>query len=95
MASLQKKNIKGHDYWYIVESKRINGKPTPVILQYLGTVDNLLNLLQGGPNEFKSYAHGAVAALVKIAQKIGILEIMGQHLPGQMRGGPHFYSLRK
>ena len=87
MASLQKKNIKGHDYWYIVESKRINGKPTPVILQYLGTVDNLLNLLQGGSNEFKSYAHGAVAALVKMAQKIGILEIMGQHLPGQTRDG--------
>ncbi|MGB4437622.1 MAG: IS1634 family transposase, partial [Sedimentibacter sp.] len=87
MASLQKKHIKGHDYWYIVESRRINGKPTPMIIQYLGTVDNLLNLLQGGANEFKSYAHGAVAALMKMAQKIGVLEIMGQHLPSQTRDG--------
>jgi len=87
MASLTKKNIKGHDYWYIVESKRINGKPTPIIIQYLGTVNNLLNLLQGGSNEFKSYAHGAVAALMKIAQKTGILEIMGKLLPSQTRDG--------
>ena len=87
MASLQKKHIKGHDYWYIVESKRINGKPTPIIIQYLGTVDNLLNLLQGRSNEFKSYAHGAVAALMKMAQKTGILEIMDQHLPSQTRDG--------
>ena len=87
MASLQKKHIKGHDYWYIVESKRINGKPTPIIIQYLGTVNNLLNLLQGGSNEFKSYAHGAVAALMKIAQKTGILEIMGKLLPSQTRDG--------
>jgi transposase len=87
MASLTKKNIKGHDYWYIVESKRINGKPTPIIIQYLGTVNNLLNILQGGSNEFKSYAHGAVTALMKMAQKTGILEIMGQLLPSQTRDG--------
>ena len=87
MASLQKKHIKGHDYWYIVESKRINGKPTPIIIQYLGTVDNLLSLLQGGSTEFKSYAHGAVAALMKIAQKTDLLKIMGQHLPHRTRDG--------
>jgi hypothetical protein len=28
---------KGNTYWYITTSKRINGKPTPVILKYLGT----------------------------------------------------------
>lgn len=87
MASLQKKHIKGHDYWYIVESKRINGKPTPVIIQYLGTIDNLLSLIQGETSEFKSYAHGAVAAMMKISQKTDLLRIMGQHLPSQTRDG--------
>lgn len=87
MASLQKKHIKGHDYWYIVESKRINGKPTPVIIQYLGTIDNLLSLIQGETSEFKSYAHGAVAAMMKISQKNDLLRIMGQHLPSQTRDG--------
>lgn len=91
MASLQKKRNKGHDYWYIVESKRINGKPTPVVVQYLGTVENILNHFQKGPEEgraeFKSYAHGAVTALLKMAQKTELLKIMNQYLPHQIRDG--------
>jgi transposase len=91
MASLQKKRNKGHDYWYIVESKRINGKPTPVVVQYLGTIENILNHFQKssekGQAEFKSYAHGAVTALLKMAQKTELLKIMNQHLTHQVRDG--------
>lgn len=91
MASLQKKRNKGHDYWYIVESKRINGKPTPVVIQYLGTIENILNHFQKSPEdsqgEFKSYAHGAVTALLKMANKIELLKIMNQHLTHQIRDG--------
>lgn len=91
MASMQKKRNKGHDYWYIVESRRINGKPRPIVVQYLGTLENILNRFRNGPEdnqaEFKSYAHGAVAALMKIAQKTDLLRIMGQYLPSQTRDG--------
>lgn len=91
MASLQKKRNKGHDYWYIVESKRINGKPTPVVVQYLGTIEKIINHFQKSPEdgrvEFKSYAHGAVTALLKMAQKTELLKIMNQHLPHQIRDG--------
>lgn len=91
MASLQKKRNKGRDYWYIVESKRINGKPTPIVVQYLGTIENILNHFRAGPEagsaEFKSYAHGAVTSLLNIARKTGLLSIMHQHLPPQTRDG--------
>jgi len=91
MASLQKKRNKGHDYWYIVESKRINGKPTPIVIQYLGTIENILKHFRNGSDdsqsEYKSYAHGAVAALTKIAKKTNILKIMAEHLPCQTRDG--------
>ena len=38
MASLQKRKNKGHEYYYIVESKRINGKPTHNAYTY--SIDN-------------------------------------------------------
>ncbi len=46
MASLQKKKIHGHDYWYIVECRRVNGKPRPFVLEYIGKAENLLQRLQ-------------------------------------------------
>lgn len=30
MASLVQKTAKGYKYWYIVESRRVNGKPRPI-----------------------------------------------------------------
>ncbi len=45
MATLQKKKCKGHEYWYIVQSKRINGKPKPIVLAYLGKAETLLEKL--------------------------------------------------
>ncbi|MCF6147642.1 MAG: IS1634 family transposase [Candidatus Kuenenia sp.] len=41
MASLIKKLKKGIPYYYVVESKRINGKPRIVEQHYLGTVDKI------------------------------------------------------
>jgi hypothetical protein len=37
MGSIIKKKINGNIYYYYVESKRINGKPTLVNQKYLGT----------------------------------------------------------
>jgi transposase len=89
MSSLQKKTNKGHDYWYIVESKRIDGKPTPVVIQYLGTIENILNHFKKETDnstiEYKSYAHGAVAALLKISKKIGLQEILHNNLKSKIR----------
>jgi transposase len=82
MASLQQKSSRGQKYWYIVESRRVNGKPRPVVLAYLGKADTLLERLQHleKPAAIKSYSHGAVAALLRVARELDIVQSINQHI---------------
>ncbi|MDF1561324.1 MAG: IS1634 family transposase, partial [Bacteroidales bacterium] len=62
MATIQSKTTKGYKYWYIVESRRVNGKPRPIVLAYLGKAEDLLKRLQGNLSfKLKSYSHGGVS----------------------------------
>ena len=82
MATIQSKKSRGHKYWYIVESRRVNGKPRPIVLEYLGRPDDLLKRLQG-LNEglrLKSYSHGAIAALLDVAYKLDISSLINQYV---------------
>lgn len=74
MATIQAKGSRGQKYWYIVESRRVNGKPRPIVLAYLGKAEDLLRRLQGLTDDLrlKSYSHGAVAALLEVANKLDI-----------------------
>jgi len=75
MASLQRRRVKGHSYWYIVESRRVNGKPRPIPIAYLGKADDLLARLQEKEGvRIRSRSHGAVAALHALAQ---VLDVAG------------------
>lgn len=81
MATIQAKTTNGRKYWYIVESRRVNGKPRPIVLAYLGKAEDLLLKLQGQQNKlnFKSFSHGAVAACLTIAKKLDIVSIINNH----------------
>jgi transposase len=86
MASLQPTRVKGHTYWRIVESRRVNGKPRPVPLLYLGKADDLLARLQSPtPITVRTLAHGAVAALWSLASELGIPTILDQQLAASGR----------
>ena len=78
---MQKKTGK-HKYWYIVESRRVNGKPRPVVLAYLGTAETLLEKLQGvaSVGKIRSYSHGAVAALLQLAAQFQIPALINEHV---------------
>lgn len=82
MATIQAKMSRGHKYWYIVESRRVNGKPRPVVLAYLGKAEDLLRRLQGlsAGLSIKSYSHGAVAALLGIARALNIPAEINRHV---------------
>ncbi len=82
MASIQPKTSRGHKYWYIVESRRVNGKPRPIVLAYLGKPEDLLRRLRGLSEKLKvkSYSHGAVAALLDVAQKLDIPPIINKYI---------------
>lgn len=89
MASLQRRKVKGYYYWYIVESRRINGKPRPVTIAYLGSIEKILDMVQNGVivSNVKSFSHGAVYALWNIAKKNNILDILEKFFPTQKRDG--------
>jgi len=88
MASLQKKTVKGIDYWSLVESKRINGKPTPIVIEYFGNTKNFAKKLVSNKLEnhvLKSYTHGDTYALMKVADKLGIEDILNGVFKSQTR----------
>ena len=92
MPSLQRKKIKGHWYWYLVECRRVNGKPRPFVLKYFGSNERLLQLLtnpgaNAAPTGITSYAYGAVRGLLKVAEDLGLSEILERHFPDQERNG--------
>ena len=89
MATLQKRVSRGCTYWSIVESRRINGKPRPVILEYLGTAEALLQrLLAGIPHKVRSWSHGAVAVMLDIAEELEIVQTINRHVESrQLRDG--------
>lgn len=91
MASIQSRVSRGKKYWSIVESKRVNGKPRSVILQYLGTAETLMKRLQQSKNTqtnslIKSYSHGDTMALLNIASELGITDIINKYIPLNKEG---------
>jgi len=81
MATIQKRRCRGHNYWSIVESRRVNGKPRPIILEYLGTAEALLKRLKEGvPSKIKTYEHGLVRMMLNIAEELEIVPIINRHI---------------
>jgi transposase len=92
MATIQKKTSRGRKYWYIVESRRVNGKPRPVVLAYLGKAEDLLARLTGtgGSVKVKSFSHGGVAALLNVAQELEVPAIINKYVES-----PRAYMAKK
>ena len=82
MATIQKKVSRGHTYWQIVESRRVNGKPRPIVLMHLGTAEGLLRRLQKGdgrPVKARVFQFGPLAALWNIAAELDVVGIIDRH----------------
>jgi len=90
MATIQSKMSRGHKYWYIVESKRVNGKPRPIVIEYLGKADGLLRRLRSVTDgvRLKSYSHGAVAVMLKIASELDIVTIINKYIDSKRHYRP-------
>lgn len=85
MASIQSRMCRGHKYWYIVESRRVNGKPRPIVVECLGPTEKLIQRLQQGSKKekVKSFSHGAVAAFLTLSKKLDIVSIINKHTSSQ------------
>ncbi len=89
MATIRKQKVGKYTYWQIVESKRVNGKPRPVVLAHLGTAEQLLYKLKEGPvqKKIRSASHGAVQVFWQTAGELDLLAIFNRHFSPQMRDG--------
>lgn len=81
MATLVKKKIKNKYYYYLVEVKRINGKPKYTNQIYLGSAESVINKLQsaaGIPDPIYSIVldFGDVAALYDLSYRLGVVELL-------------------
>jgi transposase len=89
MASLTKKIIGGRPYYYLRECQRINGKPTILWQQYLGSAEQLVRQL-ANPTPQKAVVRefGASAACLDLAQQLDLAATIDRHVPKQGARGP-------
>lgn len=94
MGTIIKKKIKGINYYYYVESKRIDGKSKYVNQKYLGSADKILKMVNESGKSLQDqvlYAHevtfGSVALLYDIAMRLDIVSIIDEVVPKRNQGG--------
>jgi transposase len=90
MACIAKKIKKGRPYYYAVQSKRVGGKPRIVWQKYLGTLDAIVKRAEDSnppkPKETVIFEAGGVAALSRIAGRLGLIELVDEILPKRQQG---------
>jgi transposase len=77
---LRRKLISGHEYWYAVESVRVNGRPTTRHVAYLGRPEQIVARTRGAAGRIRSRSHGAVAALKALADRLEIAQTIDRHI---------------
>ena len=91
MATIQGRRRGKSTYYYLVESRRVNGKPRPVVLQYLGTAEGLAaRLAQAEGSSHPLCAEvvdfAAVAALWDLAHRLDLVSLLDRHAPKRRQG---------
>jgi len=91
MASLYKQVIGGHEYWYIREMARVNGKPKAINTIYLGSVANIIKMAaeRNAPvTKIKSDSFGSLWLADWIEKSFGLVGIVDDCVKTNTRGKP-------
>ena len=89
MATLTKRRVKGHTYYYLVESQRIDGKPRLVLQKYLGRAEQVVAQLEGQPPEpqkVRVAEYGGSQALLRMADRLRLVDIIDAVAPKRHQG---------
>jgi len=94
MASLVKKRIRGHTYYYAREAQRIDGKPKIVWQKYLGRAQDIIHAMTEAsdaalapqPQSALVRDFAAVSALYDLARRLRLVELIDRHVPKRGRG---------
>lgn len=82
---LMKKTIKGHVYWYLVESKRVNGQPRITWQMYLGKPEDIAARWRGD-RPLVVAEFGALAALWRLVERLDLVGIIDRAVPKRHQG---------
>jgi len=96
MAYYRFKRIHGQKYLYIAESRRVGGRVKSVNLAYLGKADEALKRLRlatASAERLRSFAHGGVAVLLSLAERLGVVELIDRHARPPQPGYPQRQAL--
>jgi transposase len=91
MATIQARKRGRSTYYYLVESRRVNGKPRPVVLKYLGTAEAVGARFaeterEGAPVAAHVVEFGALAALWDLASRLDLVGAIDRHVPKRDQG---------
>jgi transposase len=91
MASITRRQVKGHTYYYAVASQRIDGKPRLTLQKCLGSAEKIIAAVEQQrtpvePREIDTFSFGGVAATLAMAERLRLLEILDRHLPKRQQG---------
>ncbi len=89
MATITKRKVHGHTYYYLVASKRIDGKPRLVLQKYLGRAEDVVAQLEGKPpvpQKVTVGEYGGSRALFAIARRLRLVEWIDQVAPKRHQG---------
>mgnify|MGYP001583553706 CR=1 FL=1 len=96
MASLTKKVVRGHVYYYARECKRVAGKPKIVWQKYLGRLDDIVTAVEERRSRRRTMPQpereslltdlGAPAALYDLSRRLELADIIDRHVPKRGRG---------
>ena len=78
MTSIRRKVIKGHSYYYLVETGRVNGKSKTVWQYYIGTAEKIKSfyLNPDGNMNLHSKVFGSVACMLSVSEELQFKEII-------------------
>ena len=90
MATIIHKMKKGRPYYYAVESARVEGKPRIIWQKYLGTVQAIVKRTEDArppkPQEAVLFEAGGVAALLGLARRLRLAELLDGLVPKREQG---------
>jgi transposase len=91
MATIQARKRGKSTYYYLIESRRVDGRPRPVVLKYLGTAAGLAARLEQAERSFAPLRaevvdFGAVAALWDLADRLDLVSLIDRHAPKRKQG---------
>lgn len=82
MTSIRKKVIKGHSYYYLVETAWVNGKSKTVWQMYIGTAEKIKGFYtKGRVLNIHSKLFGSVAGMLSIAEELRLKETITNIVP--------------